>query len=57
MTPQQKKLRIKMYKFLDMEKSGFQRKNKNFTWKVTEIEKLAEEFKMTLRAVVELLRM
>lgn len=45
-----------MYKYLGMGKSSFQRKNKNFTWKYLEIEKLAEHFKLNEQEIVKILR-
>ena len=51
-----KKLRIKMYKHLGMGKEGFQRKNRNWTWKVSEFETLAEEFNLTHEEIIDIMR-
>ena len=45
-----------MYKHLGMGKEGFQRKNKNWTWKVSEFETLAEEFNLTHEEIIDIMR-
>jgi len=56
MNKEAKKLRIQMYKDLGMDKSSFQRKNKNWTWKVSEFETLAEKFNLTIIEITEIMR-
>lgn len=56
MSKKHNKLRIQMYKYLGMGKEGFQRKNKNWTWKVSEFETLAEEFNLTVIEIAKIMR-
>ncbi len=42
--------------FLHITKQAFWRKNKNFTWKYKDIEKIAEHFKTTEQEIAKTLR-
>ena len=42
--------------FLQMSKQAFWRKNKDFTWRYSEIEKIAEHFGLTEQEIVKILR-